>query len=817
MRSVGPVADGGFPGCIAPMVVGRKAIEGGRSMYGRDCCDARLQCFAALTLAGLNSINNSLRDNVHEEPGMTETSNIVSSLREGEQGIVYSVAGGKALSSRLAGMGISPGVKLKVLRRIGGSVIVLASGTRVALGMGQAEKILVTRVTVEAESEAEGPQEKPLLVALAGQPNVGKSTVFNVLTGLSQHVGNWPGKTVEKKEGVHSHGDAQIRIVDLPGTYSLSAFSEEERVARAFIIHERPDVVVLIVDASALERSLYLLSELVLLGSPIVLGVNMIDVAEDQGIKVDVDALGRALGVPVVSMTATKNRGIKEVVERVLDVAEGRIIPSPRAPSVSSDHREIYERITELIRDHVPPLDTEAWITTKLMEGDPEITGEMEKLLPPGRWSEIQSLLIKHEDALRAVVGGRYDWIEEATRASVSRFKRGQVLMTDRIDHLLTRPVIGIPVLLGILAFVFLVTYEVGFPIQELLERLVSLFGSMVEGNLSALPRWVRGLVVDGVIGGAGSVITFVPILAIFFTAMAFLENVGYMARAAFVMDKFMHVIGLHGKSFLPMCLGFGCNVASVMGARIVESRRARLLTIFLTPFVPCTGRLATLTFITAAIFGGKALLITWSLVTANILALGLAGIAISRTFFRHESVPFIMELPLYHRPDLKVILSSVWNRTLAFVKKAGTVILVFSIVLWIVAYVPHGTVDTSILSWFGRTLEPLGAVMGLSWKMIVALLASIVAKENSVATLGILYAVGEQGLGNVLPNVIPPASALAFLVVLMVFIPCVPTIAIMRREMDDWRWFTFSLLFMLGVSAVGGISAFHLGLWLHL
>jgi ferrous iron transport protein B len=656
--------------------------------------------------------------------------------------------------------------------------------------------------------------KRSILVALAGQPNVGKSTVFNVLTGLSQHVGNWPGKPIEKKEGIHISGDTEIKMNDLPGTYSLSTFSEEERVVREFIIHEHPDVIVLLVNASVLERSLYLLSELLLLGPPIVVAVNMLDVGTHQGIQIDVEALQKSLGLPVVPMVATKNRGIRELVSEIIKVSKKEREYKPRLPGVAADHLDIYQRLMELIKGYIPLPYTEIWVGTKLMEGDPEISRLVEDLVPTATWNAIQALLVKHEDALRAVVGGRYDWIEEVTRAAISRFKRGQVLMTDRIDHVLTGPVIGIPVLLVILALIFLITFELGFPLQELLASLAGSLGRWLDGLLVNGPWWVRGLIVNGIIGGVGSILTFVPILAIFFAAMATLESVGYMARAAFVMDRFMHFLGLHGKSFLPMCLGFGCNVPSILGARVVESKKARLLTIFLTPFVPCTGRLAGLTFIAGAIFGEKALMITCLLVIANILALGVAGTLISKIFFRSEPVPFIMELPLYHKPDLKTITLVMWNRTSAFVKKAGTIILGFSVALWIFSNFPGGNVENSVLGWLGKIIEPIGRPIGLDWKMLVALLASIFAKENSVATLGVLYNVGEQGLLDVLPAAINHASALAFLVVLMLLIPCLPTIVVMKQEMGGWKWLFASLLFMLIVSYGCGMIAYRIGLF---
>lgn len=735
----------------------------------------------------------------------------VTSLEENEEGVVHLLSGGRGLTSRLAAMGIIPGIKIRVLRNSGRQIIVFASDTRVALGKGQADKILVEKINAVRGKNEEKKPSKGFLVALAGQPNVGKTTVFNLLTGLSQHVGNWPGKTVEMKEGFHSVNGFELRIVDLPGTYSLSAFSEEERVARDFIIHENPDVVVLVVNASALERSLYLLTEILLLRSPVVVAVNMVDMAEGQGVYIDINALQKSMHIPVVPMVAIKNQGIKELVAKIIEVAEGELKYVPRMPEVSPDHKEIFLKLLGMIKEHLPIPYNDIWIATKLMEGDPEASDAVEGIIPNEIWNEVQLLLVKHEDALRAVVGGRYDWIEETTRAAVSRFKRGQVLITDRIDHILTRPILGVPILLGILAVIFLLTFKAGFPLQKLLETVTSAFGRWVDASLMNEPWWIRGILVNGVIGGAGTVLTFTPILVIFFFSMAFLENIGYMARAAFVMDRFMHIIGLHGKSFMPMCLGFGCNVPAVLGARIVESNKARLLTIFLIPFIPCTGRLAVLTFITAAIFGGNALLVSWFLVALNIVLLGLSGTIISRVFYKDEPVPFIMELPLYHKPDFKTIITVVWGRTITFVKKAGTVILVFSVILWIMSNVPGGAVESSLLAWAGRLLEPIGIPLGFDWKMIVALLSTVVAKENAVATLGVLYSVGEQGLMNVLPTVVSNPSAIAFLFVLMVFLPCAPTISVMRQEMGNWKLFFASVIFMIVLSYTGGIVMYHL------
>lgn len=730
----------------------------------------------------------------------------ITDLQEGDQGVIHAIDGGGPLTSRLAGMGIVTGARFRIAQMSGGLVVIQVSGTRIALGQGEAAKITAYRL--DPDDACLPPIEKEVFVALVGQPNVGKSTIFNILTGLSQHVGNWPGKTVEKKEGVHRADNILIRIVDLPGTYSLTAFSEEERVTRDFIIREKPDLVVLVLNAAALERSLYLLSEVLLLDRPVIVAMNMLDVAEKQGTQIDARALQESLGIPVIPMVAKRNSGIKELVEQMTTLASCEPVYQPQLPEVSADHRQIYEQILTHVRPYVQSPYTPEWIAVKLMEGDPEVFSLMENAAGKKSWDAIQQLLIKHEDALHAVVNGRYDWIEKMTRAAVSRFKMGQVVLTDRIDHVLTRPVFGIPVLLAVMAFVFFLTYRVGVPVQNWMNEGVQRFAGFCEPVLAGLPAWVQGLTINGIIGGVGSVITFLPILVIFFAMMAILEDVGYMARAAFVMDRIMHLVGLHGKSFIPMCLGFGCNVPAVLGTRIIETRKARMITLLLIPFVPCTSRLAVLTLISAAIFGENAAYVSWSILAVNIAVLGIAGALVNKSL-REQDAPFIMELPIYHRPDAKTILMVIWARLIAFIRKAGTVILGVSLIVWMLSYFPTGVVEESFLGLVGKLIQPLGVPLGLDWKMITALLTGLVAKENVVATLGVLYAVGKDGLVAVLPTVMSHASAAAFLVVMMLFIPCAATVAVLRKEMDSNKWFYATLVLTLIISYLGGIVAY--------
>ncbi len=734
---------------------------------------------------------------------------VITDLREGDQGILHTIEGGSALTSRLAGMGLVSGARFRIAQMSGGMVVISVSGTRIALGRGEASKIMGYRID-PVEDACLDPVEKEISVALVGQPNVGKSTIFNILTGLSQHVGNWPGKTVEKKEGVHRIDNTLIRLVDLPGTYSLTAFSEEERVTRDFIINEKPDLTVLVLNAAALERSLYLLAEVLLLTRRVIVSVNMLDVAEAQGSQIDAKALQDSLGLPVIPMVAKRNSGVKELVNQIkaLVSCDGNF--RPEQPEVSADHQDIYQNILQIISPSIEAPYTPEWAAVKLMEGDPEAWQMVERRAKPADWKTIQLLLSKHEDALHAVVNGRYDWIEKMTRAAVSHFKMGEVVLTDRIDHILTRPVFGIPILLAVMAFVFFLTYSVGVPLQTWMAEGVRHFGDWMAPHLASWPGWFSGLVIDGIVGGVGSVITFLPVLLIFFAVMAFLEDVGYMARAAFVMDRIMHLVGLHGKSFIPMCLGFGCNVPAVLGTRIIETHKARMITLFLIPFVPCTSRLAVLTLVSAAVFKEQAVYVSWGILALNIAALGLAGMFVNKTIWKQDA-PFIMELPIYHTPDLKTIGMVVWSRIVSFIRKAGTVILGVSLIVWLLSYFPSGNVDESWLAAIGRLIQPIGAPLGLDWKMITALLTGLVAKENVVATLGVLYSVGEDGLSAVLPTVMSFPSAAAFLVVMMLFIPCAATVAVLRQEMKSKKWFYATILMTLCVSYLGGAAAYQL------
>jgi ferrous iron transport protein B len=597
---------------------------------------------------------------------------------------------------------------------------------------------------------------EPILIGIAGQPNVGKSTVFNLVTGLSQHIGNWPGKTIERREGTVTCDGTTLRIVDLPGTYSLTADSPEERITRDFILREHPDVVIMIADAAALERNLYLLAELLALPVRLVLGLNMLDVAESQGIAIAPHVLAATLGLPVMPLVASRGEGVSPLLREALRLAREPAPFAPSRPEIAAPHRAALAQLRGLLARHVPEPCEPTWVATKLLEGDREVTELAHGWLPERKWRAVQALLEAHEDAGLDIPSGRYEWIGRMTRAAVRRPHLAHASLTDRLDRWAVHPLWGVLLLFAVSALVFAVTFQVGAPAQQWLDSAgIEPLRAWAARALSGAPPWVTGLLADGLLAGAGTVVTFVPILMVFFTALGVLEASGLFARAAYVMHRFMYLIGLHGKSFLPLFLGFGCNVPAVMGARIIEEPRPRLLTILLAPLVPCSARLA---------------------------------------------------VPLYHVPSARALARFVWTNTLVFLRNAGTVIVVLSVLVWAAAYLPGADLDHSYLARFGRALAPLGTALGLDWRMVVALLASFIAKENAIATLGILYSAGASGVGlaQTLAAQVSPATALSFLTATMLFIPCVATVAAMRQETHSWRWTLFgvTLMFVLAIGA---------------
>jgi ferrous iron transport protein B len=729
-------------------------------------------------------------------------------LEPDRKAIIRKLRGGHWILSRLTALGFTPGAVLTMIRNGDhGPVLVSLRGARVALGRGEAAHVLVSLVNEEQARAVEKPNPANISIALAGQPNVGKSSIFNLLTGLNQHVGNWTGKTIECKVGTCHYQESRFSIIDLPGTYSLTASSEEERLARDYIIQEHPDLIVAVVNAATLERSLYLVAELLLLPAPVMVALNMTDVAEREGIQVEPKVLEAALGIPVVPMIASKGMGLEDLQEAVLQLFRNEFPYQPRRPSILPAHQAILDQLEGLICSYVPPPYPEEWVALKLLEGDDELTRRMKSSMPAEAWEPVHGLLYQHEDAILDIAGARYEWLARIVRAAVVEPRVTRVGMTARLDKILTHPIWGNLTLVALLGLAFFLTYKVGSPLQAWLSQLAGQAAHLIRGSWANGPAWLVEFFAGGVLGGIGVVLTFLPILIIFFAILGFLEDTGYMARAAYLSDRWMHMMGLHGKSFMPILLGFGCNVPAVMGTRIIESKRARLLTTLLVPLVPCTARMAVITILAAVFFGPNAFWIAWGLVGFSLLILAGLGVTLHHFFFENEHVPFIMELPLYHLPNFRTIGIYVWENVLGFLKKAGTTILVATLIVWALSYFPHGDVMTSYLGMAGKAMEPVGSWMGMPWPALVALLTSFVAKENTVATLGVLY-----GSLDMMRTVMTPAAGLAFLVFQILFIPCVGTVAAIRQETKSWKWTLTSVGMQLGLSLGMAVAVFQLG-----
>ena len=654
---------------------------------------------------------------------------------------------------------------------------------------------------------------KTVTVALAGAPNTGKSTLFNALTGLRQHVGNWPGKTVEKKTGSYRRNGRIFSVVDLPGSYSLTANSPEEGIARDFLAQEKPDVVVAVVDASSLERNLYLVGELLQLGAPMVVALNMMDVARSSGLEVDTETLASMLCVPVVPVVAREGQGVsrlRDTIEAVTDEERGTPLAGPQ---LGEEMDTLVARVDALLPAELALPYPRQWALVKLLEGDAAIRRTLKRVVAPEVWERIEGIVHQHEQAMLEIASSRYDWAAETYRRAVSRSREERASLGEWADRLLTHPLGGLAVFLTLMFGIYSLTFGVAAPVQGWLDdNVVARSANALEGALKGWPDWSTGLLANGLIGGVGLVLTFIPVLTVLFLALAILEDVGYMARAAFVMDRFMHRIGLRGQSFLTLFLGWGCNVPAIMGCRVVESRASRLTTILVAPLVPCAARMVVIALLAAAFFGKAAALVAWGMVMVNVAVLAVMSLLISRFLLKGQESFFLMELPRYHMPDMRTVLLATWGRIRRFAALAGTVILVMSLIVWTLSAFPGDDIGDSVLGHMGRGLEPIGGLMGLDWQMMVALLTSFVAKEQTIATLGVLLGTSEGGnaaLKAGLSHIMVPAAAVSFIALQMLFIPCASSLAAIRLETRSWRWTGFAVGYMLAISFAVAIAIY--------
>ena len=784
-------------------------------------------------------------------------------LSPGESGMIVSVGNQSgAVKRRLVDMGLTPGTVVKVTKiaPLGDPLEVSLRGYELSLRKEDAGQIQIGPVQAkpQAASKPGAPDperdrrqlrdhvhelehhEKPydhnahdtrtMKVALAGNPNCGKTTLFNALTGSNQYVGNWPGVTVEKKEGTAHLGDRSITVVDLPGIYSLSPYSMEEIVARDFIIGEGPDAVIDIVDATNLERNLYLTVQLLELERPLVLALNFMDEVKARGDQIDVERLSKELGVPVVPITAKTGEGLDELLQVAHRQMHLGVTYEPDDLYDDFTH-DIHHRMGELIHDYAYAANLPAhWASIKLLEGDGIVAKALN--LPADVQDKLDAIIAEYEassalgDRETLVADSRYRYIERVVHASVVKGKGSEgPTLTEKIDRIVTGKYTALPLFLCAMLVMFVITFgPFGSWLQDGVSALIDLFSGWLEGALTAAgaPAVVISLACDGIISGVGGVLSFLPQIALLFFFLSFLEDSGYMSRAAFIMDRLLRRFGLSGKAFIPMLMGFGCSVPAIMGARTMENEKDRRMTILLIPFMSCSAKLPVYGLLSAAFFGPWAGLVVFGLYVIGMAVGILSGILFKHTLFAGEPAPFVLELPPYRFPSMENIATHVWQKVKGFLVKAGTLILAMSIVLWLLQsfdFSLHMVDDAanSMLGTLGALIAPVFAPLGFGfWQAAVALLTGFIAKEMVVSSLSMFYGFSLTAAGTAVAAAMTgftPLSAFSMLVFILLYVPCVAATSTMAKELGSAKWTVFSVCWQIGVAYVVSLLVHTVGL----
>lgn len=713
----------------------------------------------------------------------------------------------------------------------------------------------------ENNARAQENSSKTITVALVGNPNAGKTSIFNLASGAHEHVGNYSGVTVNAKEGYMRHKGYTFRLVDLPGTYSLSAYSPEELYVRKYIFEKKPDIILNVVSASALERNLYLTTELIDLNVPIVVALNMYDELQDSGRTFDHTSLGEMLGIPFVPTVGKRGQGIPELLDTVISIHEQRC--EAQKPDVNIPYGRVLEKSIhvmerELMSKHIALLAMPLrYVCIKLLEGDKAIderiaqnpkSGEIFARRDKER-AYIEKLL--REDPESAFTNARYGFIAGGLTETLSE-KTNFSDKTSAIDAIVTNKYVGFPLFFVFMWVMFEATFRLGAYPMDWIEQLVAFIGNGVRAHM---PDGVlKDLIIDGIIGGVGGVIVFLPNIVILYAFIAFMEDSGYMARAAFIMDKVMHRMGLHGKSFIPLIMGFGCNVPAIMSTRTIESRNSRMITMLIVPFMSCSARLPVYLLFVGAFFSRYASVVLLGLYVTGILLAVLTALLFRKTFFKKEDTPFVMELPPYRMPTVKSVMIHMWDRSWQYLRKMGGVILVASIIIWFLGYFPQDKTrdaqfdeqlaqietqytqntisedkkdelaadvehhrntahqEESYIGRIGKFIEPVMRPLGFDWKISVSLLSGMAAKEIVISTMGVIYtghSEDQQSLQTRLQQesyadgtpVFTPLVIIGFLLFVLIYFPCIATIAAIKEESHSWKWALFSVFYSTGLA----------------
>ena len=683
-----------------------------------------------------------------------------------------------------------------------------------------------------------------LKIALAGNPNSGKTTLFNALTGSNQFVGNWPGVTVEKKEG-KLKGHKDVVIMDLPGIYSLSPYTLEEVVARNYLIGERPDAILNIVDGTNIERNLYLSTQLMELGIPVVMAVNMMDIVEKNGDKIHTDKLSKKLGCEVVEISALKGNGIKKAAEKAVTLAQKKA-PAMVAHSFDPEVESILREVSDLLGSDVPE-EQKRFFSIKLLEKDDKISEQLTQI--PDVTEQIQKMEDKFDDDTESIITNeRYTYISSIIKECCTKANTKKLSTSDKIDRIVTNRWLALPIFAIVMFIVYYVSVtSVGTIVTDWANDGVfgegwNLFGIesiyipgipvLIEGVLNAIgcAGWLQSLILDGIVAGVGAVLGFVPQMLVLFLFLAFLESCGYMARVAFIMDRIFRKFGLSGKSFIPMLIGSGCGVPGIMASRTIENDRDRKMTIMTTTFVPCGAKLPIIALIAGALFDG-AWWVSPSAYFVGIIAIICSGIILKKTkLFAGDPAPFVMELPAYHMPTVSNVLRSMWERGWSFIKKAGTIILLSTIILWFLqgfgwvngqfGILEAEQLDSSILAAIGGVIAPIFAPLGWgNWKMAVAAVTGLIAKENVVGTFGVLFGFAEVAEDGVeiwgqLAGSMTAVAAYSFLVFNLLCAPCFAAMGAIKREMNNTKWFLIAIGYQTILAYVVSMCIYQIGTW---
>lgn len=777
----------------------------------------------------------------------------LSELKPGESGIIVKILGHGAFRKRVIEMGFVKGRKITSLMSapLNDPVKYTLMGYEVSLRLSEANLVEIIPIadaakigdiahlnvideTDEFSKEYSGLRHT-INVVLIGNPNCGKTSLYNIVAGAHEHVGNYSGVTVDAKMGKFEYGGYKFNIVDLPGTYSLSAYSPEELYVRRYLKDQIPDIIINVVDGSNLERNLYLSTELIDMDRSMVIALNMYDELSKSGSTLDYEMLGNMIGVPVVPTVSTSGNGIEKLLDKVIAVYEGR---ESTVRHIHVNLGEDVEASVRILKDeikkdrHIGQHFSPRYLAIKLLERDSEVesmlkvSSEYEHLIDLRNRELKRIQLLRDEDVTSLIANQKYGFIAGALAETKTENENDITRNTQLIDALVTNRLFGFPIFLLIMFVIFWATFEVGSYPMQWIEMGVSWLSSIVDGVMPVGP--LKDLIVDGVIGGVGGVIVFLPNILILYFFISFMEDSGYMARAAFIMDKLMHRIGLHGKSFIPLVMGFGCNVPAIIASRSIESRSSRLITILINPFMSCSARLPIYVLLVSTFFREYAAIAFFSMYFIGILVAIITAKMLRKFHFKADETPFVMELPPYRMPSLKMSLSHMWSKGQQYLKKMGGIILFASIIVWALNYFPmhnemaehkmdvvhdEATINPetdSYLEMMGKAINPILEPLGFHWRASVAALAGLPAKEIVVSTMGVLYAdYGDDEMTDATlsarimapsPNTGEPdfthASALSFMVFILLYCPCIASIIAIIKETENWKYGAFAVLY---------------------